>query len=143
MKPIAQYLRALRRMLAIGVLAALPGTGYYLLYGWPTPATTQAAETLPTITWSAAQAQQVLWIDAWPTGSGPTGAIPLRLAQWESDLPAVLQAWQPGQSVVVFCPAHTCNQAQSVAQRLRQETTGTGMDIYVLAGGWPPEGARP
>ena len=62
------------------------------------------------------------------------GALPLSEVQWEERLPAVIQAWQPGARVVVYCDNLGCESSQAVARRLRREL-GIN-DVFVLKGGW-------
>jgi rhodanese-related sulfurtransferase len=62
------------------------------------------------------------------------GAFPLDEARWEARLPAVIQAWQPGARVVVYCDNLGCESSQAVARRLRREL-GIN-DVFVLKGGW-------
>ena len=63
-----------------------------------------------------------------------SGAFPLSEAQWEARLPAVIQAWQPGARVAVYCDNAGCEASQAVARRLRREL-GIN-DVFVLKGGW-------
>jgi rhodanese-related sulfurtransferase len=79
----------------------------------------------------------VVWVDArseaaFAVGHIP-GAISLPLDGWTGHVEAVVSAWKPGVTVVVYCDAATCAASQSVARRLRDEL---GLDeVYVLSGG--------
>ncbi len=62
------------------------------------------------------------------------GAISLPAGAWETHVEAVVTAWRPGLTVVVYCDAATCDASQSMARRLRDEL---GLEnVHVLAGGW-------
>ncbi len=79
----------------------------------------------------------VLWIDARDAESFARGSIPhavhLAPERFESDLGAVLAAWQPGARIVVFCGSLSCATSQEIAQRLRD----AGLDdVHHLHGGW-------
>ncbi len=80
----------------------------------------------------------VLWIDArsaeaYAAGHIP-GAIALREGAWEELLPDVIDAWQPGQRLIVYCDGGGCAAARSVAARLQRELATT--DVAYLEGGW-------
>jgi rhodanese-related sulfurtransferase len=80
----------------------------------------------------------VLWIDArradaFAAGHIP-GAVPLREDAWEDLLPGFIEAWQPGQRVVVYCDGGGCAAARSVADRLRREFALE--NVAYLEGGW-------
>lgn len=82
--------------------------------------------------------ETVLWIDArsradFEAGHIP-GALPLNEDEWNELVPAVLDAWSPDCSVVVYCKSLSCHTSREVARRLREEV---GLPrIYVLEGGW-------
>lgn len=80
----------------------------------------------------------VVWVDARSAEAFARahvpGAISLPAETWEAHVEAVVTAWRPGLTVVVYCDAATCAASQSVARRLRDEL---GMEnVHVLAGGW-------
>jgi rhodanese-related sulfurtransferase len=81
--------------------------------------------------------EPVLWIDARSlqdfAQAHIPGALPLNMDQWDSQLPDVLQAWQPGQMVIVYCSSRGCRASHEVAERLRQLPLP---DVFVLHGGW-------
>ncbi|MFA5058661.1 MAG: rhodanese-like domain-containing protein [Opitutaceae bacterium] len=104
------------------------------------PAWSEARALAPEVPWSTvAQWQaQVVLVDArnataYRRGHVP-GAVSLEERHWEEQLPALLQAWQPGKRVVVYCDSEGCNAAQSVARRLRHELDA--INVWVLKGGW-------
>lgn len=129
--------RAFRELLILFILAAIPAT----LTGWLKPEVF-TRESFPPITVSDARRlsaeQSVLWIDArnaaaFERGHVP-GAIRLTSEEWESLLLPVMEAWTPGQVVIVYCDQETCNASTAVATRLQSELAIE--TIYVLKGGW-------
>jgi rhodanese-related sulfurtransferase len=104
------------------------------------PAWSQDEIRVPEVTWSAAQRWRgwVLPVDARSSAAFASqhlpGALPLNEAQWEEQLPAVINAWRPGARVLVYCASQGCETSQSVARRLQREM-GIG-DVFVLKGGW-------
>jgi rhodanese-related sulfurtransferase len=94
--------------------------------------------------------REVLWVDARTpevfARDHIPGAINLAPGTWDSQVESVLQVWNPGLRVVVYCDGHGCAASSDVAARLKSE-----LDfkiVYVLAGGWDawraqnPEGGR-
>ena len=87
---------------------------------------------------TALAAKSVLWIDARGVKEYTAGriqdAVLLNEDTWNDRLPAVLERWQPGQTVVVYCSSRQCQSSHEVARRLRTET---GLEnVFVLKGGW-------
>ena len=82
--------------------------------------------------------QAVLWIDARSQTEYEKAHIPsamlLNEENWDSLLSAVLDVWQPGVRIVVYCNSQSCHSSQEVAKRLREEVDLA--DVYVLRGGW-------
>jgi rhodanese-related sulfurtransferase len=80
----------------------------------------------------------VMWIDARPEEEFAAGHIPgaklLSAEQWDSLLPQVLNAWTPGQKLIVYCSKQTCGASHEVARRLREEADLE--NVFVLEGGW-------
>jgi len=80
----------------------------------------------------------LLWIDArsiesYDLGHIP-GALPLNEDRWNELLPTVLDHWNPGVKVVVYCSRQSCDTSRAVTERLRDEV---GLpDVYFLKGGW-------
>lgn len=79
-----------------------------------------------------------LWIDARSEAAFAKAhipdAIPLNEDHWEALLPGVVERWQPGAALVVYCDHRQCQSSQQVARRLRRDL---GSDsVYVLRGGW-------
>ena len=89
--------------------------------------------------WGAA----ALWIDARPVAAYEAGhahgAVHLDPANWDAELPKVLDRWEPGQKVLVYCSAASCHLADEVAERLRKNRIEP---VFVLKGGWEAWVAR-
>lgn len=82
--------------------------------------------------------EKILWIDARPAAAfaaGHTpGAIWLAEEAWEEGLPKFIEAWTPGQPIVVYCASTQCGSSRSVARRLIREFNAT--QVNYLKGGW-------
>jgi rhodanese-related sulfurtransferase len=81
--------------------------------------------------------ENVLWVDARPIEEYELehvpGALPLNLENWDQLFPKFLDQWVPGQRVVVYCSAATCELSHEVAERLRKNSISP---VSVLKGGW-------
>jgi rhodanese-related sulfurtransferase len=82
----------------------------------------------------------VTWIDARPPDEFERdhvpGAISLNEERWNEGLAQFLgKDWSPEKKIVVYCSAATCNLAEDVARRLREEARLPN-EIKVLKGGW-------
>ena len=79
-----------------------------------------------------------MWLDARPDEEFAAGHIPgaklLNAEHWDSLLPEVLNAWTPGQKVIVYCSKQSCDASHEVARRLREEANLK--NVFVLEGGW-------
>ncbi|MFL6590433.1 MAG: rhodanese-like domain-containing protein [Chthoniobacterales bacterium] len=81
-----------------------------------------------------------LWVDARPAeeferGHVP-GAVSLNEDRWGEALPEFLATqWAPEKKIVVYCSAASCNLAEDVRRRLREEAKLPN-DIRILKGGW-------
>ncbi len=86
----------------------------------------------------AAGWENIIWVDARPKveyeQAHKEGAIWLSEDQWQDGFPRLLDAWQPGYNVVVYCSSQSCQTSQAVARRVRTETAWN--HVYVLQGGW-------
>lgn len=95
------------------------------------------ALTLATVRQHQAQGG-VLWVDARSTADYEQdhipGAVLCNEDDWDAGLMRVLEAWQPGDLVVVYCDAERCDASDAVGERLRRETGFE--DIHTLHGGW-------
>jgi len=95
--------------------------------------------TVPRVTFTQAMAlDPVLWLDARPTAAFTRGhipgALPLNEDAWETQLIEVLIAWNPGDTIVVYCSTAGCNTSSEVALRLVAETDFE--PVLILDGGW-------
>ena len=82
----------------------------------------------------------VLWVDARPVDEFERGHIPdavsLSEDRWGEALSEFLaKQWSPGKRIVVYCSAASCNLAEDVARRLRDEAKLPN-EIRILKGGW-------
>lgn len=79
-----------------------------------------------------------LVIDARPASAYSSGhyagALRLAPAEWEELLPAVIERWEPGRAVLVYCEADGCALSREVAARLRRELADS--NIHALDGDW-------
>jgi len=85
-----------------------------------------------------------LWIDARSRADYEAGhvegALLLNEDAWGELLIPVVERWQPGMAVIVYCDSHGCQASRKVAGRLRAEA---GVDTAkVLRGEWSKVGAR-
>ncbi|HEY0946171.1 MAG TPA: rhodanese-like domain-containing protein [Opitutaceae bacterium] len=79
-----------------------------------------------------------LWVDARKAADYArdhvSGAVLLNEDAWDEQLGGFVEAWRPGQGVVVYCDSAGCGASRLVAERLRREL---GVDdVVVLQGGW-------
>jgi len=82
----------------------------------------------------------VTWIDARPADEFERdhvpGAISLNEDRWNEGLAQFLaKDWSPEKKIVVYCSAASCNLAEDVARRLREEAKLPN-EIRILKGGW-------
>jgi rhodanese-related sulfurtransferase len=82
--------------------------------------------------------QAFLWVDARDPAlharAHVPGAISLPPSIYEQALPALLERWEPGMALVVYCDSGACHASHEVASRLKQDM---GLDdVWVLKGGW-------
>lgn len=135
----AVYRRALRQAAALLMVALVPAVGAAFFHPLR-PSWGMAAAGSDQVTWAQAQrwSGRVLLVDARGTTAYHRrhipGALSLDESRWERDLPGIIQAWRPGDRVVVYCDSEACDTSAEVARRLRREM---GIDhVYVLKGGW-------
>jgi 3-mercaptopyruvate sulfurtransferase SseA len=81
---------------------------------------------------------KVLWVDARSREDFEAGHVPgarmLNEDAWDELLPGVLNAWEEGMLVVVYCGSSGCQTSRQIVQRLREEV---GLeDVVALKGGW-------
>ena len=63
------------------------------------------------------------------------GALLLNEDEWEALVNPFLDAWQPDQTVVVYCDGGGCEASRHVADLLREKLELKS--VFVLKGGWP------
>jgi rhodanese-related sulfurtransferase len=83
---------------------------------------------------------KVIWVDARPTDEFERdhvpGAVSLNEDRWGEALAQFLgKDWLPDKKIVVYCSAASCNLAEDVARRLREEAKLPN-EIRILKGGW-------
>ncbi len=127
------------RLLAIVSAAALLAAGNFVFNpNRPGPLDDALQEGEIRLQDAAALPRPVLWIDARSRSEFDQGHIPgavlLNEDHWDDLLPMVLEAWMPGQPLVIYCGSEECRASRQVAERLRVEA---GLpDVHVLKGGW-------
>ncbi len=92
------------------------------------------------VTTARSWADNVLWVDARPQDEFDRdhvpGAISLNEDRWSEGLAQFLASqWSPEKKIVVYCSAASCNLADDVARRLREEAKLPN-EIRILKGGW-------
>jgi len=130
--------RPVRAVLLLFCLALLPAIGEAVYFrdriSWTQPPKQDEITVLQARSLTGA----VMWIDARPEEEFAAGHIPgaklLSAEQWDSLLPQVLNAWTPGQKLIVYCSKQTCGASHEVARRLREEADLE--NVFVLEGGW-------
>jgi rhodanese-related sulfurtransferase len=79
----------------------------------------------------------VLWVDARSesefASEHVTDAICLNFENWTEQFPTFLDRYNPGQRVVVYCSATSCQLSREIADKLRASGVE---DAYFLEGGW-------
>ncbi len=81
--------------------------------------------------------QQAIWIDARPDehyrkGHAPD-AINLTERAWDAGMERFLSAWQPEQTIVIYCDSGGCRTGYHVAAHVERDL---GVQTRVLTGGW-------
>lgn len=129
----------IREIACLILIASLPAA----LAGWfhpqrPTWSWVRPAVTELSLAEINRRTTPILWVDARTAAAYQQrhipGAVLCNEDTWEALLPGLLTAWQPGDTIIVYCDAQTCDASQAVALRLSRELGLT--DIYVLKGGW-------
>jgi rhodanese-related sulfurtransferase len=129
-------LRSAGVLLLFSAIAGLVASAYHPeLRQGPTPPLAPDETSVPV---ALAWGPGVLWLDARGdrhfSQAHIPGAISFDPAEWEQRLGQLLERWQPGIKVVVYCDAAGCDTSKQIATRLRDEV---GLpDVYYLRGGW-------
>jgi rhodanese-related sulfurtransferase len=79
----------------------------------------------------------VLWVDARSESEFASEHVPdavcLNFDNWTEQFPKFLDRYNPGQRVVVYCSATSCQLSREIASKLRASGVA---DAYFLEGGW-------
>jgi rhodanese-related sulfurtransferase len=132
--------RALRQATLLVVLAFVPAIGEAIYFRDKVPWQTRltSGETVD-VDLARSWGESAMWVDARPDNEFEANhiprAIPLNEDRWNELLPQFLAQWSPEKKIVVYCSAASCNLAEDVARRLRNEAKLPN-DIRVLQGGW-------
>ncbi len=131
----------LRQSVALLALALLPAAVQALYLRDKIPWQSRVAESdLVSVEVARDWGANALWVDARPTEEFERehipGAVLLNEDRWNELLPPFLgQQWSPEKKIVVYCSAASCNLAEDVARRLREEAKLPN-EIRILKGGW-------
>ena len=135
-------MKALFRQSAALVALALVPTAVQALYlRDKIPWNSRVAESdLVTVEIARGWGADVTWIDARPADEFERdhvpGAVSLNEDRWSEGLAEFLaKDWSPEKKIVVYCGAASCNLAEDVARRLREEAKLPN-EIRILKGGW-------
>jgi rhodanese-related sulfurtransferase len=132
--------RALRQAALLVVLAFVPAIGEAIYFRDKVPWQTRlTSDETVDVDLARSWGEGALWVDARPDhefeANHIPGAVPLNEDRWNELLPQFLAQWSPEKKIVVYCSAASCNLAEDVARRLRNEAKLPN-DIRVLQGGW-------
>jgi rhodanese-related sulfurtransferase len=131
----------LRQSAVLLVLALLPAAVQALYLRDKIPWQSRVAESdLVSVEVARGWGANAIWVDARPADEFERdhipGAVLLNEDRWSELLPQFLaQQWSPEKKIVVYCSAASCNLAEDVARRLREEAKLPN-EIRILKGGW-------
>ena len=131
----------LRQSAVLVVLALLPAAVQALYLRDKIPWQSRVAESdLVSVDLARGWGASAIWVDARPTDEFERdhipGAVSLNEDRWGEALSEFLaKQWSPEKKIVVYCSAASCNLAEDVARRLREEAKLPN-EIRVLKGGW-------
>ena len=131
----------LRQSTALLALALLPAAVQALYLRDKIPWQSRVAESdLVSVEVARGWGANTLWVDARPAEEFERDhipdAVPLNEDRWNELLPPFLEKqWSPEKKIVVYCSAASCNLAEDVARRLREEAKLPN-EIRILKGGW-------
>jgi rhodanese-related sulfurtransferase len=131
----------LRQSLLLLALALLPAAGQALYLRDRIPWQSRVSESdLVGVDIARSWGANAIWVDARPTDEFERdhvpGAVSLNEDRWGEALSQFLgKDWSPEKKIVVYCSAASCNLAEDVARRLREEAKLPN-EIRVLKGGW-------
>jgi rhodanese-related sulfurtransferase len=122
-------------------LALLPAAVHALYLRDKIPWQSRVAESdFITVQEARTSGPDVLWVDARPVDEFEREHIPdaisLSEERWGEAISEFLgKHWSPEKKIVVYCSAASCNLAEDVARRLKEEAKLPN-DIRILKGGW-------
>jgi rhodanese-related sulfurtransferase len=131
----------LRQSAVLLVLALLPAAVQALYLRDKIPWQSRVAESdLVGVDVARSWGDGAIWIDARPTDEFERdhipGAVSLNEDRWGEALSEFLaKQWSPEKKIVVYCSAASCNLADDVARRLRDEAKLPN-EIRILKGGY-------
>lgn len=131
----------LRQSAALLALALLPALVEAVYLRDKIPWQARVAESnFVEVTTARGWGDAVLWVDARPSEEFERdhipGAVSLNEDRWSEGLSEFLGSkWSPEKKIVVYCSAASCNLAEDVARRLRDEAKLPN-EIRILKGGW-------
>jgi rhodanese-related sulfurtransferase len=131
----------LRQSVALLALALLPAAVQALYLRDKIPWQSRVAESdLVSVEVARSWGANALWVDARPVDEFERdhipGAVSLGQDHWSELLSQFLEKqWSPEKKIVVYCSAESCNLAEDVARRLRDESKLPN-EIRILKGGW-------
>ncbi|PYI92252.1 MAG: hypothetical protein DME97_10990 [Verrucomicrobia bacterium] len=131
----------LRQSVALLALALLPAAVQALYFRDRIPWQSRVAESdLVSVEMARGWGASALWVDARPAEEFERdhipGAVLLNEDRWSELLPQFLATqWSPEKKIVVYCSAESCNLAEDVARRLKEEAKLPN-EIRILKGGW-------
>jgi rhodanese-related sulfurtransferase len=131
----------LRQSALLLALALLPAAGEALYLRDRVPWASRVAESdMVEVSVARGWGDSVQWIDARPSDEYDRdhipGAISLNEDRWSESLSQFMATqWSPDKKIVVYCSAASCNLAEDVARRLREEAKLPN-EIRILKGGW-------
>jgi rhodanese-related sulfurtransferase len=131
----------LRQGVALLALALLPAAVHALYLRDKVPWQSRVAESdFVTVEVARGWGANVLWVDARPVGEFERdhipGAVSLSEERWGEAISEFLGTqWSPEKKIVVYCSAASCNLAEDVARRLKNEAKLPN-EIRILKGGW-------
>jgi rhodanese-related sulfurtransferase len=131
----------LRQSAVLLVLALLPAAVQALYLRDKIPWQSRVAESdLVGVDVARSWGDGAIWIDARPTDEFERdhipGAVSLNEDRWGEALSEFLaKQWSPEKKIVVYCSAASCNLAEDVARRLREEAKLPN-EIRILKGGY-------
>ncbi len=133
--------RLLRQSAVLVALALLPAAVQAVYLRDKIPWQSRVAESnFVDVQTARSWGENVIWVDARPTEEFERdhvpGAVSLNEDRWGEALAQFMgKDWLPEKKIVVYCSAASCNLAEDVARRLREEAKLPN-DIRILKGGW-------